>query len=419
MLPATLDGYFQRILDKVHPQYRRFNARLLLMSVRHHGLSLGYVHSLWLLENDELNSRPQVAVTAGRKQPRFATTSWHPETRLRITKICSDFLTLSDGLYIEHNHRSVGDFLELPAVENELFALAEWHVESDIYLVLCQLFVSSCQANLIEMEGYGEVEQFTDNAREYERCSGTACADLVYTLDKVLSSRVPPFTQNSIRHWSGRLLDLCHPKWTIRKKQSLLLYMAYHGLALFLQQEVENLPTESQVVVLNDLLEALLLGCYHHIFQDERDLSKTIRFLCSKGANVNPVARTTFTPVADGNVDINIESSGLVNSHKSETDLRLDVVDSTEELTSRTIWELYLQECDFKGRHFQNYEPDAVALTQILIESGADLECRIPDDCESIQQAIAKRLEADKLELGLDTEMEPILNALSKRGYGV
>jgi hypothetical protein len=289
MLPATLDGYFQRILDKVHPQYRRFNARLLLMSVRHHGLSLGYVHSLWLLENDELNSRPQVAVTAGRKQPRFATTSWHPETRLRITKICSDFLTLSDGLYIEHNHRSVGDFLELPAVENELFALAEWHVESDIYLVLCQLFVSSCQD----------------------------------------------------------------------------------------------------------------------------------RFLCSKGANVNSVARTTFTPVADGNVDINIESSGLVNSHKSETDLRLDVVDSTEELTSRTIWELYLQECDFKGRHFQNYEPDAVALTQILIESGADLECRIPDDCESIQQAIAKRLEADKLELGLDTEMEPILNALSKRGYGV
>lgn len=45
-LPTTLDAYFHRILDRVHPQYRRFNARLLLMSVYCDQLGLRYIHSL-------------------------------------------------------------------------------------------------------------------------------------------------------------------------------------------------------------------------------------------------------------------------------------------------------------------------------------------------------------------------------------
>lgn len=40
LLPVSLDGFFQRILNKVHQQYRRFAARLLLASVREYGLDL-------------------------------------------------------------------------------------------------------------------------------------------------------------------------------------------------------------------------------------------------------------------------------------------------------------------------------------------------------------------------------------------
>ena len=46
LLPVSLDDFFQRILNKVHQQYRRFAARVLLASVRWYGLNLEVVYFL-------------------------------------------------------------------------------------------------------------------------------------------------------------------------------------------------------------------------------------------------------------------------------------------------------------------------------------------------------------------------------------
>jgi hypothetical protein len=70
-------------------------------------------------------------------------------------------------------------------------------------------------------------------------------------------------------------------------------------------------------------------------------------------------------------------------------------------------------------------------LAVILIEAGADLECKLPEDCDNIQQAIVKRLAADmkkrsysdgkarlvaRVDLSKDEDMRPIRAALAKRG---
>jgi hypothetical protein len=46
LLPRTLDDYFQRILDKVHWQYRCFTARLLLLWINEDIVTVETAHFL-------------------------------------------------------------------------------------------------------------------------------------------------------------------------------------------------------------------------------------------------------------------------------------------------------------------------------------------------------------------------------------
>jgi hypothetical protein len=64
-------------------------------------------------------------------------------------------------------------------------------------------------------------------------------------------------------------------------------------------------------------------------------------------------------------------------------------------------------------------------MMEALIESGADLNCKVPVGCKSVQQAIEKRLEADYPAQAFRGSgvvkctrlMKPIKAALLKRGY--
>jgi hypothetical protein len=417
MLPATLDGYFQKILDNVHQQYRRFSARLLLLSVHRHQPPLCYVYVLWLLEQEEFDSGGHAANAAERQRNFF----WESDTSSRINKICGDFLIVkghSRGWYIEHNHRSVVDFLLLPAVKEELLALAGWHTESDVYLMLCRLFVSCCEENLIEVTNHGEFEDFAGDVEIYERSSGTTCADLIYNLDRALCSQPPP-TGWLQRFWVDRLIHCCHEKWRICKAHALLLLASFYCLKLFVEQEIEALSMEAQIPILNDILKALVLGCYHQFTYTEGNCTtKTVELLCSKGANVNSIARATIIPMIEGS-DINTESPRLVVTHTDETDLGMNPQHSTNKLADCTIWEFYLLERNFQQIHAAD-TPDPVKLAVVLIEAGADLKCRLPEDCNDVEEAIVKRVEAEMVERDDDTH-EPLKSAWravgDKNGY--
>jgi hypothetical protein len=423
MLPSTLDGYFQRILNSVHPQYRRFNAQLLLMSLNHNQLPLCYAHSLWLLEHGEPDlDFHHAAVATDRQQPRHDDNPWCTDMASRIKKICSDFLTVSGSVSpcVGYNHRSIADFLKLPAVRKELFALAGWHAESDMYHVLCQLFVSCCQARLIKLKDNWEFERFAKNLLKHEHHSGTTCADLVYKLDRILCLRPLTLKELGVRHWTDLFMRRCHPHWAICESPALLLYTTMCGLTLFVEQAINSRSAEARVVVLNDLLRALLLGCYHP-YGSSKGIPQVVEFLCSKGANVNSVARTNFTPpTVDACVDVQEVSYYRGGYHKDYAHLMLDAGSFTIDLADSTIWELYLQERDFNRIHRLRVEPVHVELAVKLIEAGADLKCRLPKGCANIQQAIEKRLELEKSKLWKpldETKIELIRSALSRRGY--
>jgi energy-coupling factor transporter ATP-binding protein EcfA2 len=326
LLPPTLDGYFQRILDRFHQQYRRRNARLLLLSDRF--ISLRHAHVLWQLEQEAVGLRPHAAHTTRRQQLRPNTTSWSTDTKSWIKKTCGDLLTvegtLRDGRLYEHinyNHRSVRDFLRLSAVREKLLAIAGWHTEADIHLMCCQIFVSSCEADLITATDVVQFDRFADDVVGYERHSGTTCAKLIYKLDRFLCSRPLPMAIHGERHWTDCVVRCCHPEWGIYEAQKLLLYMAILGATTFVEQAIKSPSAEPQTAILNDLLRALLLRCYHRIYHVSADIDPAVKFLCSKGANVNAAARTLSMPPVDGNANIRMESSGLGGSHASGTDI--------------------------------------------------------------------------------------------------
>jgi hypothetical protein len=400
MLPPTLDGYFQRILDNAHQQYRRFNARLLLLSLDRPEPLLCYVYSLWLLENGEFDLHHH---TIDIREYDVGTESWSTDTKARIKKICGDFLTIEKGMrareYIGHNHRSVRDFLKLPAVNAKLLALAGWHTKSDIYLMSLRLFVLSCEEGLMTLEDDSSFRNFTDDVSNYERCSGTTCADLIHKLDKFLCSRPLPAVIFGERHWTDFLVECCHPEWVVCEAQALLLCMVLSGVTTFVDQAMMSLSAEAKISVLNNLLRVLLLGCYHY-WPYRKDNSRAVRFLCSMGADVNSVAGAPSIPTLDGNADMKVESSRLGDSLKSRTDLGLDVANPTNQLDDPTIWELYLRERRCKKWHTYGDSNGSVNLAAELIQAGADLECRLPEDCDDIQQAIKRRITAELTRLG-------------------
>jgi energy-coupling factor transporter ATP-binding protein EcfA2 len=431
MLPATLDSYFQRILDKVHPQYCRFNARLLLLSVCRRGRfqpSLRYAYVLWLLEHEESDLRPYATNTTERQQIRIDDDSWDTDMKSRINKVCGDLLIVLQYSYTDYSHRSVKDFLSLPVVRQELLTLARWHTESDICLMLCQLFVSCCEADLIKSSETMAFFDFTEDLAEYERCSGTACADLIYKLDRVLCSRPLSSQIQGKQHWTESLIQPGHPEWAICDAQALILYMILSGIMIFVEQAMKCLSAEAQIIALNDALRALLLGCYHRNDYCGQRTSLALKIICSMGANVNSAAGAPSILMMDGNVKT--ESSRLGGSHKNGAKLGLDVANFTNGSDDRTIWELYLQERRFSTPHVSVSQDGPVGIAVGLIEAGADLECRLPDDCDDIGQAICKRLAIDLVrpEFGTherregarlylhDAPMRRIQATLAKRG---
>jgi hypothetical protein len=129
LLPRTLEGYFRSILDKVHQQYRRFTAQVLLLSINEDRgrLTLETTYFLWLLVN-------KGAILIQQQQPWKPPQSWQSDIRLRIWKACGDFLdTRTDSVspYVSHVHPSVADFLRLPEIRSQLLLHAGWQ-ESDI-----------------------------------------------------------------------------------------------------------------------------------------------------------------------------------------------------------------------------------------------------------------------------------------------
>jgi hypothetical protein len=433
MLPATLDGYFQRILDNVHQQYRRFNARLLLMSTcaTVSSLELPIVHSLWSLESSGNDSHHHAEIAGGRSQLFLESKDWETATFLRVHKTCGDFLTakLKFRGHIEFNHRSVADFLEVPTVREHLLVLAEWHDESDIYLMLCRLFVSCFQADytlFYKHYSYFNFGVFFRSLAEYEYLTRTTCADLLYKLDSILSSEISISPDEDIEHWTSITTRVCHPEWASCGSHEgvLLLCMITWDVTLSVEEAIKSLSSEAQIIMVNDLLRASVLGCFHSDYG--LTMSETVEFLFSQGANINSLARATIRPTIQDSANVSTESVRV--SHTDEKDLGLDPRNAANEFADCTIWELYLQERDFALGHLVA-RSEAVRLAVKLIEAGADLKCRLPENCGDIEDAIMKRLEADinwnsdtdeRVEDGeidlSDEHMNLIRSALEERG---
>jgi len=141
------------------------------------------------------------------------------------------------------------------------------------------------------------------------------------------------------------------------------------GLRLFVKQAIVSLTPQAAVATLNDLLQALVLGCYHLQFHvDWHGPADAVTFLCSIGASPNAMARPAVT-------------------YKTTTQVW-------------TIWELYLDTlldrelprgCQAEYDVHTTVMLERLRLMERLIESGADMECKIPAGCENIQQAIEKK----------------------------
>lgn len=216
LLPVSLDEFFQRILNKVHQQYRRFAARVLLASIRGYGLDLETVYFLWLLDQGAVYSRN--TTVAQEQHSRVIPGSWRGDMRLRVQKTCGDFLdTISDitAPRVEHIHQSVADFLKLPEVQLQLLHRAGWQ-ESDVSLVPCRAFVSNCEWGTIAFgEGQASLKarlnKFMLHVTRYESDSGTSCADLIYKLNSMFCSRPPASQEDRSIHWIRALIKPGNP----------------------------------------------------------------------------------------------------------------------------------------------------------------------------------------------------------------
>lgn len=390
LLPVSLDDFFQRILNKVHQQYRCFTARVLLASVRGHGLDLATAYFLWLLDQGAVYSRNTTAVQE--QHPRVIPGSWQGDMCLRIQKTCGDFLDIisdTTNPRVVHIHRSVADFLKLPEVQSQLLRHAGWQ-ESDISLTLCRAFVSNCEWGTITF-GQGQtslkfsLKEFMSHAIRYESDSGKSCADLIYKLDGIFCSRSPISQEDRSTHWIGALVKPCNPNWAIPEAQALLFCATFYGLYSFVEQAIAPLTPQVTATTLNNLLRTFVLGCYQHkgIYSLDRTLPGSpdvVTFLCGRGANPNAIVEI-MTPVA--------------------TPDRNDSATLTW-----TIWELYLQQGKFEGEHVKHLRfaklsgfSDKSRVMESLIEGGADLECKLPVGCLSLQQAIERRLENESSHL--------------------
>ena len=412
LLPASLDEFFQRILNKVHQQHRRFVARLLLMTLHQYQLDLEIAYSLWFRDKEFV--RTHLSIPPQQQQPpHMLPQSWKSDICLRIGKSCGDLLDTFIDVgrpKLSHTHRSVADFLRLPEIKAQLLRHADWQ-EPDMVLAFCKASVLCC-GHRITLESFRPWEWVNNcmiHAARYESSTGKACTDLIYKLDSILCSRPPALRDHTSCHWAEEVFGPCNFDWAVPKAHALLFCATMYGLHLFVQQAIESLTPHATVTTLNGFLRALVL----HRYQQRADLlflhklADAIVFLCSMGADPNDIVQPGASCTAD---------------HKTKT-------------PTRTIWELYL-DYDLSKR-VGGFYPRAVlsssdrttTVIQGLIEGGADLNCKVPTGCANIQQAIERRLEADfpsylspkdsryRMLLLRGQGLERIKAALSKRGF--
>ncbi|GAB7335097.1 hypothetical protein MBLNU13_g06946t1 [Cladosporium sp. NU13] len=216
------------------------------------------------------------------------------------------------------------------------------------------------------------------HAAQYESDSGKSCADLIYKLDSIFCSRPPASEEDRSNPIIRALLEPCNSNWSIPKARALLFCATFYGLYIFVEQAIAPLTPQVTVTTMNYLLRTLVLGCYHHEEWDPLEqtlprMGDVVTFICGKGANPNIVVETT-PPVT------------TVDNHNPAT-------------PTWTIWELYLQQEGSKIEHVKHLTVeffdmnDKWCVMDSLVESGADLECKLPVGCPSLQQAIKRRLE--------------------------
>jgi hypothetical protein len=401
LLPETLERYFQRTLNKVHQQSRRFAARLLLMTVHDYNIDLDIAYSLWLLDKKPSHSHHTIA--SQQQEPQVSSQSWRRDICLRVRKSCGDFLEISpnaDRPRVSLTHRSVKDFLRIPKVKSQLLCYADWQ-EDDILLAFCKTLVSSYErgTSAYVRKWRTMIYVFMKYASQYESQSGRACTGLMYKLNSVLCSRrlLDP-RDNDPSHWIRALLKPCHSDIEIPEAHALLFCATIYRVRIFVEQEIGSSTPQDATMTLNALLQALVLSCYDGSRKlGGYGLFDAIRFVCNMGANPNDVVRTTVSCTAN---------------HSSTT------------LTG-TIWELYLDmdllTCE-SVKQQQQTSPwgfhKAYLVMEQLIESGADLNCKVPVGCKSVQQAIEKRLEIEDDDVvELERLKKPLKAALLKRGY--
>lgn len=247
------------------------------------------------------------------------------------------------------------------------------------------------------------IHYFMKYAVQYELQSGKACSGLMYTLDSVLClRRLLGSRGDSPSHWIRGVLCSCRSDFDIPEAHALLFCATIYGARIFVEQEIASSTSQDAIMTLNALLRALVLSCY-----DEYVLGNVkfddIVFLCNKGANPNEIAQTMVSCTAD---------------HQRTT-------------LTWTTWELYLNDDLVKceNANHPRYKSlrqsrSTLLVMEQLIESGADLNCKLPMGCKSVQQAIEKRLEADYAQMSRDDDvvqrdrlMERIKAVLLKRGY--
>jgi hypothetical protein len=406
LLPETLEEYFHRTLNKVHQQNRRFAARLLLMSVHEYNPELDIAYSLSLLDKEGLHS--YYTISSQQQKPQVPSQGWQSDICLRIRKSCGDFLDTfpdADPPYVLLTHRSVKDFLSIPEVKSQLLRYAGWQ-EDDIPLAFCKTLVSSYEQGIARLIGNWRwmICKFMKFAAQYELQSGKACTGLLYKLDSVLCSRrLLDSRDNCPSHWIHAVLKTCHSDIEIPEAHALLFCATIYHVRIFVEQELGSSTPKDATITLNALLQALVLSCYDiDLKVGASGWFDAIRFVCNKGANPNDIVRTTVSFTAN---------------HKSTT-------------LTWTIWELYLANdlltCESVNHPRQTspfrFSSNFLVMEQ-LIGSGADLNCKLPVGCESVQQAIEKRIEADYApshdsdDVKRDQLMKRLKAALLKRGY--
>lgn len=320
LLPTSLEDFFQRILNKVHQQYRRFAARLLLMTLQKNHLDLEIAYSLWFLDKEIVCRHLSTLPQQRQQPPHVLPQSWKSDICLRIGKSCGDLLETYPNFmqpFVSHTHRSVADFLGLPEIKTQLLRHADWQ-ESDIVLAFCKASLLCCKhcITLRSPRLRRWIDQFMTYAALFETSNGKTCTDLIYELDSILCSRPPALRDYNSGHWPEEVLERCNLDEAIPEAHALLFCATIYGLHLFVQQAIESLTLHATATMLNAFLRALVLGRYHWrgnlLYLHKR--ADAIVFLCSKGADPNDFVQPSASCTAD---------------HKTKT-------------PTRTIWELYL-----------------------------------------------------------------------------